>query len=257
MISASVPLPKTLTSKTPTVEFLGATKFYGKISAVSNLSFSLYPGELFGFLGPNGAGKTTAMKMTVGLVRPTFGKIKVCGYDVQVDSIASKRLVGFVPDSPYIYDSLTGREFLHYCAGLYKIGPVETVARVEELMALFHIGAWADKRAGEYSHGMKQRVVMASAFLHHPKVILIDEPMVGLDPAGVRLIKEILRKFASRGGTVFLSTHTLSVAEELCDRIGIIKSGRMLTIGSLAEVMKGGDRLEDFFLALTGDGGIR
>jgi len=195
--------------------------------------------------------------MVVGLARPTSGKVKVCGYDVQTEAIDSRQMVGFVPDSPYIYDSLTGREFLHYCAGLYKVKPVETVARVEELMAMFHIGAWADKRAGEYSHGMKQRVVMASAFLHHPKVLLIDEPMVGLDPAGVRLVKEILRKFTSRGGTVFLSTHTLSVAEELCDRIGIIKSGHLLKIGSLAEVNKAGDRLEDFFLALTGEGGWR
>ncbi len=239
--------------KLPAIEFKGSTKRFGNTTAVNNLSLKIFPGELFGFLGLNGAGKTTAMKMAAGLIRPTSGKVEIAGFDVQKEPLRSKRLVGIVPDSPYIYESLTGREFMHYCGGLYRMNTDETVRRVERLFKKFNIGSWADYRAGEYSHGMKQRVVMASAFLHNPKVVLIDEPMVGLDPAGVRLVKDVLREFCNNGGTVFLSTHTLSHAEEICDRIGIIKKGMLVASGTLEETLKDSRSLEEAFLALTRD----
>lgn len=238
----------------PSIEFDGVSKRYGNVYAVNNLRIAIYPGELYGFLGPNGAGKTTAMKLAAGLVRPTNGVIRISGFDVQKKPLEAKRLIGFVPDSPYIYESLTGREFLHYCAGLYRLNGYETTKRVKYLFDRFNIGGWADKRAGEYSHGMKQRIVMASAFLHEPKVILIDEPMVGLDPAGVKLAKEVLRDFCRDGGAVFLSTHTLANAEELCNKVTIIKDGRVVKTGTLHEILKEGNRLEDTFLKLTSGG---
>lgn len=209
------------------------------------------PGELFGCLGPNGAGKTTAMKLAAGLVRPSAGRVLVAGRDIQVEPLAAKRAIGFIPDNPYIYETLTGREFLHFCAGLYQMNGRATAERVAGLLEQFNIGDWADRRAGQYSHGMKQRVVMASALLHNPQVILIDEPMVGLDPAAMRLVKVVLRDFCRRGGTVFLSTHTLADAEELCDRVGIIHRGQLIACGTVDDIRRQGERLEDAFFALT------
>jgi len=196
------------------------------------------------------------MKLAAGLIRPTSGRVLVAGSDVQKDPLAAKRQIGFIPDNPYIYEALTGREFLHFCAGLFKMNSAVTEAKVGEMLELFNIGAWADRRAGEYSHGMKQRVVMASGFLHSPKVILIDEPMVGLDPAAMRLVKKVLRGFIEAGGSVFLSTHTLADAEELCDRIGIIHRGRLVACGTLDEIRGAGERLEDAFLAVTAGDGV-
>ena len=236
---------------TVVVSFEAATKKYGNVTAVDNLDLTLYPGELFGFLGPNGAGKTTAMKMTAGLVKPTSGRVLISGYDIQINPLEAKRLFGYVPDSPYIYESLTGREFLHFTAGLYKLDHSTVVSRIEELSDMFGIGDWVDKRAGEYSHGMKQRVVTASAFLHEPKTIIIDEPMVGLDPNAVRMLKSIMRKFCGNGGTVFFSTHTLSDAEELCDRVGIIHRGKLITCGKLDELRELYGSLEQTFIAAT------
>ncbi len=238
---------------TSAIHYEVASKKYGNVVAVDGLSIDVYAGELFGFLGPNGAGKTTAMKLAAGLVKPTSGQVLIAGWDVQIDPQNAKRFVGFVPDSPHIYESLTGREFLHFCAGLYKIGHTETVGRVIQLQDQFGIGDWIDKRSGEYSHGMKQRVVMASAFLHNPKVILIDEPTVGLDPGGIRLVKDVLRNFCRNGGAVFLSTHTLVDAEEICDRVGIINHGKLVAYGKLDEIGTKGQRLEDVFINLTND----
>lgn len=233
------------------IRFDRTTKRYGIQTALDGLDLTIARGELFGFLGPNGAGKTTAMKLAAGLVRPTSGSVELAGFDVQREPSLAKQSVGFVPDSPYIYESLTGREFLHFCAGLYQIPHNVAVETVGRLFEQFNIGSWADKRTGEYSHGMKQRVVMAAAFIHNPQVILIDEPMVGLDPAGVKLVKKVLTDFCSRSGTVFLSTHTLPTAEELCTRIGIINHGRLIACGTLDEVRNDGQRLEDAFLSLT------
>lgn len=235
----------------PVIRYSLATKLYGQVAAVEKLSLDVYAGELFGFLGPNGAGKTTAMKLAAGLVKPTSGSVLISGYDIQSNPLEAKSRAGFVPDSPHIYESLTGREFLHFCAGLYKLDNTITGFRIDELLDKFGIGSWVDKRAGEYSHGMKQRVVMASAFLHQPKVILIDEPMVGLDPGGIRLVKGVLREFCTNGGSVFLSTHTLVDAEEICDRVGIIHQGRLVACGTIGEISMEGQRLEELFISLT------
>lgn len=221
------------------------------MAALSDLTLDIPPGELFGCLGPNGAGKTTAMKLAAGLVKPSSGRVLIDGRDMSLIPLEAKRLIGFIPDNPYIYESLTGREFLHYCAGLYKLDLKVTLERVAELLEIFQITDWADRRAGQFSHGMKQRIVMASAFLHRPRLILIDEPMVGLDPAAMRLVKHVLRNFVENEGAVFLSTHTLTDAEELCDRVGIIHRGRMVACGRIDEVRREGERLEDAFLSIT------
>jgi len=234
------------------ISFDSATKNYGGTNAVDELNLQLHRGELFGFLGPNGAGKTTAMKMAAGLVKPTAGRVLIAGYDIQNQPLEAKRRFGYVPDSPYIYESLTGREFLHFTAGLYKLERNFTAIRVEELSEQFGIGNWIDQRSGEYSHGMKQRVVMASAFLHKPGIIIIDEPMVGLDPGAVRMLKNIMRRFCENGGTVFFSTHTLNDAEELCTRIGIIDRGKLIACGKLDEV-KGSRSLEEIFISVTSE----
>jgi len=195
------------------------------------------------------------MRLAAGLARPTSGRILVAGADVQQDALTAKRQLGYVPDNPYIYDSLTGREFLHFCAGLYGVNGNATRETVAELQETFAIGNWIDRRAGQYSHGMKQRVIMASAFLHRPRVILIDEPMVGLDPAGARLVKQVLRAYCQSGAAVFLSTHTLTDAEELCTRIGIINRGQLIACGTLDEIRRDANRLEDAFLSLTAASG--
>lgn len=191
------------------------------------------------------------MKLATGLTRPTSGKVKIVGHDVQENPIPAKRLMGFVPDSPYIYESLTGREFMFYCAGLYRMSTYDTIRRVNHLFNRFDMEEWADKRAGEYSHGMKQRLVMASAFVHSPDVVFIDEPMVGLDPAGVKLVKDVLVEFCKGGGTVFMSTHTLSNAEELCDRIGIIRKGKLVATGTIEKISEESASLEEAFLEIT------
>ena len=245
--------PGTMTS-TAVISFDYTTKRYGGIVAVDNLNLQLLPGELFGFLGPNGAGKTTAMKLAAGLVKPTSGRVLIDEYDIQSQPLEAKRLFGYVPDNPYIYESLTGREFLHFSAGLYNIDKRIVKERIDELAEQFGVGAWIDKRAGEYSHGMKQRIVMASAFLHKPRIIIIDEPMVGLDPNAVRMLKNIMRSFCHDGGTVFFSTHTLSDAEELCDRIGIIDQGRLIASGKLDDV-RGSSSLEELFISVTSETG--
>ena len=233
------------------LSFQNVTKRYQTTLALDNLSLEVRGGELFGFLGPNGAGKTTAMRIAAGLARPSAGRVLVAGIDVQEEPLNAKRLLGYVPDNPYIYESLTGREFLHFCAGLYGVNGTATRETVAELQETFAIGSWIDKRAGQYSHGMRQRVIMASAFLHHPRVILIDEPMVGLDPAGARLVKRVFQSYCDTGATVFFSTHTLSDAEEICRRIGIINRGRLVAVGTIDEVRRDAVRLEDAFLSLT------
>jgi len=191
------------------------------------------------------------MKIAAGLVKPTSGDVLICGYDIQKQPLEAKQNVGYVPDSPYIYEGLTGREFLHFCAGLYKLEQSFTVERVTKLQADFGIGDWIDKRIGEYSHGMKQRVVMASAFIHNPRILLIDEPMVGLDPAAARLVKKAMKEFCNNGGTLFFSTHTLTVAEEICDKIGIIHKGRLAVSGSVDELSGESGSLEDAFFRVT------
>lgn len=236
-------------------------KRYEQLTAVAGISFEVRAGELFGFLGPNGAGKTTTLKMLAGLLSPTAGSMTVAGYDVARDPVEVKRRVGFIPDRPFIYEKLTAREFLGFMAGIYGVPDAEAGRRGEELLATFGLSEWGDRMVENYSHGMKQRLTMASALIHRPEVLIVDEPMVGLDPRYAKQIKVLLKGLCQRGMTVFMSTHTLEVAEEMCDRIGIINEGELVAEGTLDELTatageKGG-RLEQIFLKLTGGQGLR
>ena len=234
----------------------GLTKAYGRFIAVDGIDLHVPRGELFGFLGPNGAGKTTTIRMLVGVLRPTAGRVIVGGHDMQREPIAAKRHIGYIPDRPFLYEKLTGGEFLRFVSGLWGQDGAEAERRGDELLELFELLQWKDTVIESYSHGMKQKLLISSALVHGPDLIVVDEPMVGLDPKGARLIKELLRQFVERGGTVFLSTHTLEVAEALCDRIAIIDGGRIRTTGSMAELRTeaeaGEAGLEEVFLKLTG-----
>lgn len=232
------------------------TKSFGQKTAVRNLSLNIKKGEFFGFLGPNGAGKTTTIKLMTGLLRPEAGEVKICGIDVGLEPQAAKARIGYVPDAPYLYEKLTAREYLHFIGGLYGMSPGKIDEQLEWLFELFSMDGWADQRCEEYSHGMRQKVVFCSAFLHNPQVLIVDEPMVGLDPQSGRLIKDLLKLYSHRGTTVFISTHTLSLAEELCDRVGIVHRGELIASGSIEELRRTaaskGENLETLFLRLTG-----
>jgi ABC-2 type transport system ATP-binding protein len=232
------------------------TKRYGKFTAVDGINLEIPQGELFGFLGPNGAGKTTTMRMIAGILQPTSGRIEIAGDDIALDPIRAKSRLGFIPDRPFVYDKLTGAEFLRFVAALYGQDGDAVERRMEELLDLFELMPWKDELVESYSHGMRQKLIISSALLHRPEVIVVDEPMVGLDPKGQKFLKELFRAFVDRGGTVLMSTHTLDTVEEMCDRIGIIAGGRILTCGTMADVREmtaGGDvRLEELFLKLTG-----
>jgi len=244
------------------IEIVNVTKKFGRVVAVSDLSLKVEAGEFFGFLGPNGAGKTTTIKLLTGLLKPTSGRIFIGGIDITKEPEKAKQKIGYIPDNPYIYDKLSGREFLKFVGGLYGMSDREIDRRIDWLFDLFQVGSWGDERSESYSHGMKQKIVMASAFLHSPEVIIIDEPMVGLDPQSSRLVKDMLKLASRMGTTVFLSTHTLSIAEELCDRIGIVNQGKLVALGTLEELRRqaeergvenvSGNSLEDLFLSLTG-----
>lgn len=235
------------------------SKFYGDKCAVRNLSLDVRAGEIFAFLGPNGAGKTTTIKMIAGLLRPSSGSVSVSGYDVATQGMLAREVMSYIPDQPYLYDKLSGREFLRFIADLYKLDPDVARFKVEQMVALFELEEFADDLTEGYSHGMKQRVVMASAFLHDPKLIVVDEPMVGLDPRSARLVKNIFRDRAREGTTVFMSTHTLSIAEEVADRIGIIDRGDLVALGTIDELRSRArveGQLEDVFLAITESNGV-
>ncbi len=241
------------------IEFHQVTRTYGRRVAVDGLELTVQSGELFAFLGPNGAGKTTSIKMIVGLLRPTVGRIRVCGYDVVADAREAKHRLSYVPDEPYLYDKLTGREFLRFIADMYGLARRDAELQVAAQIERFDLTEFVDELTENYSHGMKQRLVFASAMLHHPQVLVVDEPMVGLDPKSIRLVKDLLREKARNGVTVFMSTHTLAVAEEIGDRIGIIDQGRLKFIGTLDQlkhVMSSHDStLEELFLGVTSENG--
>jgi ABC-2 type transport system ATP-binding protein len=238
------------------IETRSLIKRYGDKVAVNNVSFDVYTGEVFGFLGPNGAGKTTTIKMIVGLLQPTSGTIKVAGYDVQTQSLFAKAVSGYVPDTPNLYAKLTGRELLHFVGDLYNLDRNQVAHRIDELLRMFDLSAAADDTFDSYSHGMQQKTSLAAALMHDPKVLILDEPTVGLDPKSARLIKDILRQLADRGAAVMLSTHILEIAERMCDRIGIINKGELIAVGTMDELRKlgktGQSSLEDIFLGLTG-----
>jgi ABC-2 type transport system ATP-binding protein len=238
------------------LELRGVVKRYGAFEAVKGLDLSVARGEIFGFLGPNGAGKTTTIRMVAGVLRPTAGSITVGGVDLQRDPGAAKAKVGYIPDRPYLYEKLSGGEFLKFVAGLWGRDGAESEARADRLLELFELTEWKDELIESYSHGMRQKVLISSALIHQPELIVVDEPMVGLDPRSARLLKDLLRTFVDGGGTVFLSTHTLEVAEALCDRIAIIQGGEIIASGSMdelrAQAHAGGAHLEEIFLKVTG-----
>ena len=236
------------------IEFDHVSRKYGQVTAVDRISLSIPPRELFALLGPNGAGKTTTIKIIVGLLRPTSGSARICGYDVVRETRQANRCLGYVPDEPYLYEKLSGREFLQFIADLYGLGREEAATRIAREIRNFSLAEFVDQMTESYSHGMKQRTVFASALLHEPKVLIVDEPTVGLDPRSVRLLKDLLRQEAKRGVTVFLSTHSLDVAQELADRIGIVESGRLISCGPLEALRRQAaldGSLEDVFLKLT------
>jgi len=203
-------------------------KKFGSFSAVNGINVYINQGELYGFLGPNGAGKTTTIKMIAGIYAPTSGSILINGNDISKNPVKAKLQIGYVPDQPYLYEKLTGREFLYFSGGLYNLDKKTIQNRIDELVDILNIESWLDKRTEEYSQGMRQRITIASALLHNPKLIVLDEPMVGLDPQSAVLVKKILNKKVTEGASVFVSTHSLSFAEEICSRIGIIKAGTMI-----------------------------
>jgi ABC-2 type transport system ATP-binding protein len=237
------------------LELKDLRKKYGDFTAVKSLNLSVPEGMIFGFLGPNGAGKTTTIRMIGGLIGPTAGSVTICGRDLAGDPIGAKSLLGFVPDRPFLYEKLTGLEHMEFVADLFGMEKGDFSRRAVELLDLFHLGRWGGELIENYSHGMKQRLVMASALLHRPRLLVVDEPMVGLDPKGARLIKDIFRLIARKQeSTVFMSTHTMAVAEEVCDRVAIINEGEIVAMGTVAELKsgEGAARLEDVFLRLTG-----
>jgi len=218
------------------IEFTGVSRTFGKKLAVDHLTLKVHSGELFALLGPNGAGKTTTIKMLVGLLRPSAGTIHVCNYDVSKATRETNRRLGYVPDEPYLYDKLTGREFLRFLADMYGLDDSQQAVRIAREIATFELEAFVDDLTESYSHGMKQRTVFAAALLHNPDVLIVDEPMIGLDPHSVRMVKDLLREKATEGVTVFMSTHTLSIAEEVADRIGIVNDGKLVFVGTIDEL---------------------
>jgi len=234
------------------IEIHDLTKRYGDFTAVDRLSLRADAGEIFGFLGPNGAGKTTTIRIISGLSLPTSGSVHVAGIDVIAEPVRAKAIMGFIPDRPYLYEKLTGRELLHFVADLYRKDWGECEPRAVELLRYFGLGDWIDARIENLSHGMKQKLVIVSALVHDPTVLVIDEPMVGLDALAQRQVKRLFRRLADEGKTVLLTTHTLSVAEAVCDRIAIINRGRIVASGTTAELKKE-SALEDVFLELTFD----
>ena len=239
----------------------GLRKTYGKFVAVNKLDLHVPRGELFGFLGPNGAGKTTTLRMIAGIMRPSAGRIWLGGDDLLADPLTAKHRLGFIPDRPFVYEKLTGAEFLRFVAGLYGQDGDMVERRMDELLDVFELSDWKDELVESYSHGMRQKLIISSALIHRPECIVVDEPMVGLDPRAARLLKDIFRQFVAKGGTVLMSTHTLEVAQAMCDRIAIIQQGNVVAQGTMDELREqtasGDASLEELFLKLTGGAAMR
>ena len=232
-------------------------KQFGATTAVDDLTLAVAEGEFFCFLGPNGAGKTTTIKLLTGLLRPSGGRALVGGFDIGTQPVEAKRLLGYIPDQPYLYEKLTGREFMRFVAGLYGMEEAGLPRRIAEFLEVFEVAGSADHLIADLSHGTRQKLAFAATFLHEPRVVVVDEPWVGLDPRSIRTVKTYLRERTREGTTVFMSTHTLSIAEEMADRIGIIHNGRLLALGSVDEIKALASHpgtLEDVFLELTREG---
>ena len=236
-------------------------KQYGKFTAVDGITLDVKPGEIHGFLGPNGAGKTTTLRMIAGLLKPTSGRVIVNGHDIAGEPELAKASLGFIPDRPFIYEKLTAGEFLRFHGGLYGLERDGVTGRVHEMLDLFELRRWENELVESFSHGMKQRLVMCAAFLHRPQAVAVDEPMVGLDPRGARLIKDVFRRMSDHGVAILMSTHTLEVAEEMCQRISIILKGKIIAQGTVDEVRglagAGDDQLTSVFLRLTGGSALQ
>ena len=243
------------------IELKALTKRYGSFTAVDSIDLVVPKGELFGFLGPNGAGKTTTLRMIAGILRPTAGTVHIGGVNVNENPMAAKAILGYIPDRPFIYDKLTGAEVLRFVAGLYSQNGKVIEHRGHELLTLFDLDQWRDELVESYSHGMRQKLIIASAFIHKPDVIVVDEPMVGLDPKAARILKDLFSEYTRRGHTIMMSTHTLEVAETMCHRIGIIQSGTIRALGTMDELRassaSGAEGLEQIFLKLTGENAAR
>lgn len=237
------------------IELSNITKRYGTLAAVDSLNLEVPKGEVFGFLGPNGAGKTTTIRMMMGILKPTSGRVFLGGHDVEQEPERAKALAGFIPDRPFIYEKLTGREFLKFVGRLHHVEPERLQRRGAELLEHLELTRWQDELVESYSHGMKQRLVVCGALIHEPPILVVDEPMVGMDPKGSRTLKDLFRSLAEKGTTVFLSTHSISVAEEVCHRIGIIQRGRLIACGTMmdlhAQAKNKNGNLESVFLELT------
>ena len=238
------------------IQLLDLTKKYGTFTAVDRVTLTVPKGSLYGFLGPNGAGKTTTLRMIAGILRPSAGRVRIGGDDVATHPLAAKMRLGFIPDRPFVYDKLTGAEFLRFVAGLYGQEGQVVERRIDELLDVFELATWKNELIESYSHGMRQKLIISSALIHRPEVIVVDEPMVGLDPRAARLLKDLFRGFVGRGGTVLMSTHTLEIAEAICDRLAIIQGGRIVAAGAMPDLRRQHDAgdlgLEDLFLRLTG-----
>jgi ABC-2 type transport system ATP-binding protein len=243
------------------IRVAGLVKRYGSFTAVDGVDLDVEPGEIHGFLGPNGAGKTTTIRIIAGLLRPTAGRVTIAGHDLEREPEAAKGALGFIPDRPFLYEKLTAGEFLRFHAGLFGLAGNGVEARVASMLELFELSRWEGELVESFSHGMKQRLVMCAAFLHKPRAVVVDEPMVGLDPRGARLIKQVFRALSREGVSILMSTHTLEVAEEMCDRITIILRGRILARGTVDDLraLAGSEdeQLTPVFLKLTGGSGLQ
>lgn len=238
------------------IEYRGITKNFGDKTVLKDLNLSVRDGEIFAFLGPNGAGKTTTIKITSGLMRPTSGSVHVCGIDVVKDTMNAKTILSYVPDHPYLYEKLTGRELLIFAAKVYGIARKEFEPRIDSMVQTFEMGSYVDNLVETYSHGMKQRLAISVALIHNPKVLLLDEPLVGLDPVSARIFKGTLRQLAQQGTTVFMSTHILSIAHEIADRIGVLLNGELIVTGTYDEISRrwhGNGNIEDLFMKIIND----
>lgn len=239
------------------IRLQGVSKHYGKFQAVRALDLDIPSGELFGFLGPNGAGKTTTLRMIAGILAPSSGTIEIGGVDLVRRPMQAKAKLGYIPDRPFVYDKLTGAEFLRFTAALYGQDGDVVEKRIDELLDLFELGPWKHELTESYSHGMRQKLIISSAFVHRPEVIVVDEPMIGLDPKSARILRTLFRGFVDKGGTILMSTHSLDIVEGFCDRIGIIASGELAACGTMdqlrVDAAADGASLEDLFLRLTGE----
>jgi ABC-2 type transport system ATP-binding protein len=240
------------------IQIVDLSKHYGRLAAVDHLNLEIAAGEIFGFLGPNGAGKTTTIRTMMGVLKPTSGQVLLGGHDVIKEPERAKAITGFIPDRPFLYEKLSASEFLSFVGKLHRVERARLENRIAEILERLELTPWKDELVESYSHGMKQRLAVCGALIHEPRILVVDEPMVGMDPKGARTLKDLFRSLAAKGATVFLSTHSIGVAEEICQRIGIIRNGRLIACGTMAEIHRQASgrngNLESVFLELTREG---